>query len=128
MEKEDVPIGQSPWAILTVKNLTDREIVLHASMYHRLQVEGEKGEPPTTRVQRSITGKLKSGEAPVETNEYVVWSIAPAKSDTHKFELTYFYDLAEPGKYTIYLEVMAPSSHKWLRTNAAYFEMRAVTK
>ena len=50
LEKESVPVGQSPWVVLTVKNLTDHDLPIHDSMM-RLHVEGERGERPTTIVQ-----------------------------------------------------------------------------
>ena len=40
-----------------------------------------------------------------------------------KFELGYLYDLSAAGKYTVYAEVMDPSSHRWLRTQTVNFEM-----
>jgi hypothetical protein len=124
LDKDHVPVGQSPWAILTVKNLTDQEVSIHDSMI-RLYVEGEKGERPTTRVQRSITGKLRPGEAPLRGDEYVDWVIPPGESSSHKYELSYFYDLSEPGKHKVHMDVADPSSRKWLRTNTAAFEMEA---
>jgi hypothetical protein len=125
MEKEQVAKGPSPWAILTVRNLSNHELPIHDWMY-RLHVEGEKGEPPTTQVQRQITGRLQPGEAALRGDEYVVWEISPGKSDIRKVQLGYLYDLSAPGKYTVYAEVMDPSTQKsstpkWLRTNTVQF-------
>jgi hypothetical protein len=47
IEKAQVVIGQSPWAILTVKNLSNQEIPIHDWMY-RVRVDGDNGEAPTT--------------------------------------------------------------------------------
>jgi hypothetical protein len=127
LEKESVPVGQSPWVVLTVRNLIDHDVPMHGSMM-RLHVEGEKGERPTKLVQRSITGQLRPGEGALRGDEDVVWSIAPGESDFHKFKLTYFYDLAEPGNHSVYMDVMDPSSRKWLRTNTVRFEMQASTQ
>jgi hypothetical protein len=87
MEKELVAIGQSPVAILTVKNLSKHEAVIHGTMY-RVHAEGETGEPPTTQVQRQITGRLRPGEAALRGDEYVVWEIEPGKSGFRKFLLS----------------------------------------
>jgi hypothetical protein len=129
MEKEQVAKGQSAWVTLTVRNLSDHEVPLHDWMY-RLHVEGQKGEPPTTQVQRQSTGRLRPGEAPLRADEYVVPIISPGKSYTHRFLLAYFYDLSVPGRYTAYLEVMDPSTQKlstqkWVRTNTVQFTMQA---
>jgi hypothetical protein len=129
IEKGQVAIGQSPWAILTVKNLSNHEVAIHEYMY-RVHVEGEREEPPTTRVQRQITGRLRPGEAPLSADEHFLWTISPGKSDIRKFQLAYFYDLRVPGKYTVYAEVMNPSTQKsstqkWLRTNTVQFTMQA---
>jgi len=131
IEKAQVTIGRSPWAVLTVKNLSNHEMALHAWMY-RVQVEGEKKEPPTTEAQRQLTGKLRPGEAALRGDEYVVPMIPPGKSYTQKFKLDYLYDLSVPGKYTVYAEVMDPStqkssSPKWLHTNTVQFTMPAAS-
>jgi hypothetical protein len=123
VDKNQVPVGQSPWAILTVKNLSDHEVAIHDYAV-RLHVEGEKGEPPTTLVQRMTTGKLQPGERPLRADEYVVWTIPAGESSSHKYKLSYFYDLSASGNYTAYLEVMDPNSQKWLRTNTAKFEVQ----
>jgi hypothetical protein len=129
LDKKQVAIGQSPYAILTLKNLSDHEIPIHAWMY-RVRVDGENGEAPTTYVQRAITGKLRPGEPGLRADENYIWTIPPGESSVHKFQLTYLYDLSVPGKYTAYLEVMDPSTlkssePKWLRTNVAQFTMQA---
>jgi hypothetical protein len=129
IDKEQVAIGQSPWAILRVRNLSNHEMPIHDWMY-RAHLEGEKDEPPTTKVQRQITGRLRPGEVPLRTDEYVVWTISPGKSDIRKFQLDYLYDLSVPGKYVVYVEVMDPSTlksstPKWLRTNTVEFTMQA---
>jgi hypothetical protein len=59
MDQDRVPIDQmpkTPWAILTVKNLTDHEVAIHDTMY-RVQVDGEKDEAPTTLAQKKANRK-----------------------------------------------------------------------
>jgi hypothetical protein len=124
VDKNTVPTDQSPWTILNVKNLADHEVAIHDYAV-RLHVEGKHGEPPTTLIQRMSTGKLQPGDRPLRTDEYVVWTIPPGELSSHKYKLSYFYDLSASGKYTVYLEVMDPVSQKWLRTNTAKFEMQA---
>ncbi|HWO33343.1 MAG TPA: hypothetical protein VNO32_31480 [Candidatus Acidoferrum sp.] len=129
IDKEQVAIGQSPWAILIVRNLSNHEMPIHGWMY-RVHVEGEKGEPPTTQVQRQMTGRLRPGEAALRGDEFEVPIISPGKSYIHKFKLDYLYALSVPGEYTVYVEVMDPSTQKsstqkWLRTNTVQFTMQA---
>jgi hypothetical protein len=124
MDKDHVPIGQIPLAILTVKNLTDHEVVIHDSMY-RAYVEGKEGEPPTTRAQRQMTGRLRHGEAPLRGDEMSLWTVAPGESGVRKFQLSYLYDLSTPGQYKVYAEVIDPTTRRRLRTNTVYFEMQA---
>jgi hypothetical protein len=127
MKEQQVPIGQSPWAILSVKNLTDESIIIHNYMY-RVHVEGDKGEPPTTLVQRAMTGRYKPGDEPLRADENAAWYIAPETSDENKIQLAYLYDLSAPGEYSVYAEVMDPSSQKWLRTNTVKFTVQAPTR
>ena len=128
MDKKPVAIGQSPWAVLTVKNLSNHEIALHGWMC-RMHVDGEKGEAPTTYVQRAITHRLRPGEADLRGDEFAVPLISPGESYDQRFKLDYLYDLSVPGKYTAYAEVMEPfilksSTPKWLRTNSVQFKIK----
>jgi hypothetical protein len=130
MSLRDPPADPEPWAILRVKNLTNHEIAIHDYMY-RAHVDGENGEAPTTMVQRQITRRLRPGDTELAEFEMATWTIAPGKSGIHKLELTYLYDLSTPGKYSVYAEVMDPSSieksstPKWVRTNTVKFTMQA---
>jgi hypothetical protein len=59
--------------------------------------------------------------------------IPPESSAQQTFELTRFYDLGVPGKYTVYMEVYDQSgpldgSGKWLRTNSVQFEIVSAAK
>lgn len=121
LDNDRVPVGQSPWAILTVKNLADHDVVLNYFTI-RLHIEDEKGERPMTRVQRNITHKLLPGEAPLP-GVGVSWIIASGETSSHQYQLSFFFDLSAPGKHTAYMEVIDPSSRKWLRTNTVQFEM-----
>jgi hypothetical protein len=129
MQTEQVQVGQMPWAILTVYNISDQPVTIRDTMY-RVYVYGKDREAPTTLVQRQFTGRLRQGDVPLRSDDMVgpeiVWPEGGAgDSFVRKFELTYLYDLSAPGGYTAYAEVMDPSSHRWLRTKAVTFEMTA---
>lgn len=123
MDKDHVRVGQSPWAILTVKNLTDQVLEINDNTY-RVYVEGDKGEPPTTLVQRMMTGRLRPGDVPLRADQQSVWTISPGESGIQRFQLDYLYDLSAPGRYSVYGEVKDWSSGEWTRTNTAEFEMQ----
>ena len=123
MQTEQVQVGQMPWAILTVYNITDQPVIIQNTM--RVYVYGKDGEAPTTLPQRQLTGRLRPGDAPLPSS-IIVWPAGGAGDwFDRKFQLAYLYDLSAPGGYTAYAEVMDPSSHRWLRTKTVTFEMTA---
>jgi hypothetical protein len=42
-----------------------------------------------------------------------------------KFHVSGYYDVSKPGKYSAYVEVMDPTTGKWLRTKTVSFEIVA---
>lgn len=123
LEKDIVPLGQSPWADLTVKNLTDREITIDA----RPHVVGEKGELPLQAYAQIITESLQPRVPRLKTVLYVPWVIPPGETSTHKYKLAHFFDLSNRGQYTVYMDAGDSSSQTSVRTNSAKFEMQALT-
>lgn len=128
MQTEQIQVGQMPWAILTVYNISDQPVTIRDTMY-RVYVYGKDGEAPTTLLQRQLTGRLRPGDVPLNItlnvdSSIVVWPAGGAADwCDRKFQLAYLYDLSAPGRYTAYAEVMDPSSHRWLRTKTVTFEM-----
>jgi hypothetical protein len=132
MEKDHIPLGQKPRAVVTIKNLTQQKIYIStASWFYRVHIEGENGGPSETEWQRHRHGDVRPGdtealvEGPIDSRE-----IAPGGSDFQICDLTVFYDLSVPGKYTVYMEIRdepkGPSGPSvWLRTNTAQFEVVA---
>ncbi len=112
MEKHAISSGQKPWVDLTVKNLTDKEISYPTD---QVFVQGENGEPPATPWQKERRlGHLGSGYTP---------TIQPGESFTMKYDLSAFYDLSKPGKYSVYIEVYVEEGA--LRSPVASFEVQA---
>lgn len=123
-----IPLGQKPWVYLTVKNLGSEKIVYPRDLVH---VEGPKGEPPTTYIQRAMTHRLNPGEPGIRLTGFQP-PIEPGDSFTMKYDLSGYYDFKEPGKYTVYIEVFDRSAEKgqtktdtdyWLRSPVATFEL-----
>lgn len=121
VQKDKVPVGESPYVFLRVENLTDGEITMADATPH---VEGEKGELQMKALPQITTDRLQPRIPRLRTVVYVPWTIPPRESSIRKYQLAYFFDLSHQGRYTVYMEVMDPSSHKRLRTNSAKFEMR----
>ncbi|HEY2016463.1 MAG TPA: hypothetical protein VGH38_23325 [Bryobacteraceae bacterium] len=128
MKADQIQIGQKPWAIVTVSNITGQAVIFRESMC-RVYVYGKDGEAPTTLVQREFTGTLRPSHAALRGDDNVgpqtVWPTGGAgDSLVREFDLTYLYDLSAPGKYTAYAEVLDPSSNQWLRSKPVTFEMK----
>ncbi|HTF66720.1 MAG TPA: hypothetical protein VK638_28955 [Edaphobacter sp.] len=70
MQTEQVQVGQMPWAILTVYNISDQLVTIGDSMY-RVYVYGKDREAPTTLVQRQLTGRLRPGDVPLRGDDMV---------------------------------------------------------
>ena len=127
--QKKIPAGQKPSVVLTVENLGGNVTI--AFPKDRVQVEGEAGEPPTTLYQRQVTQTLRPGEPQLRMGgfEPEIW---PTFSSDRKYDLSLFYDLSKPGKYTVYIEVLdvsaAESKHGaglWVRSKTVPFEIQA---
>jgi hypothetical protein len=129
-------VGQTPFAILTVKNMTDEVVSLRTGVdSFRIHVTGEKGEPPQTEFHRHLHGDFRPGDGPnLSSGSGVAKEMEPGASQTMKFDLAAYYDLSTPGKYSVYIEVLdaAPPTQvrkwSWLRTNTAHFEIQPPTQ
>ena len=118
ISKDHIPVGQKPWVWLTIENLTNEEL---AYPHDQLYVQGENEEPLATPWQRQRkSGQLiGGGSAPL---------IQPGDSFTMRYDLSAFYDLRKPGKYTVYIEVLAAFhatgwKGDWMRSSIAHFEI-----
>jgi hypothetical protein len=49
-------------------------------------------------------------------------------SEDRRFIVATLYDVSEPGKYTAYVEVIDPTTKKWVRTKAVKFEVEPVAQ
>jgi hypothetical protein len=124
--QEHIPAGHTPVALLTVRNPSKTDMPFPKDRVH---VEGENGESPTTLLQRQLTHRLRRGEKEIRSGGFEPLILAGASS-TRKYDLERFYDLSEPGKYTVYIEVLDAAASKdnagvWLRSNTVSFEIEA---
>lgn len=131
---KSIAMGQKPWVELTVENLGNDEI---RYPWDRAYVEGPNGEPPTTLRQRQLTNRLRPGEPPIRMDDYGGRNIFPGTSFTARYDLSALYDFKEPGKYTVYIEVVDSSAAKakartdndyWVRSPVATFEIERSTR
>jgi hypothetical protein len=107
---------------LDCENLSNRDIHLRTDMVnYRIYVEGGKGEAPKTSYHRRLRGEFQPGETELAGGG-VVLSVSPGESNFSKYDLTNFYDLSIPGKYSVYLEARDESGVR-LRTNTLQFEI-----
>jgi hypothetical protein len=129
LPKKQISAGQKPWVVLTVENLGGN--VQIAFPEDRVHVEGEAGEPPTTLYQRQVTHTLRPGERELMMGGFEP-TILPTFSIDRKYDLSLFYDLSKPGKYTVYIEVLdisAPETKHgaglWVRSKTVPFQIQA---
>jgi hypothetical protein len=129
LSQKQIPAGQKPWVLLTVENLDGNVTIAFPEA--RVHAEGEAGEPPTTLYQRQVTHKLRPGERELMMGgfEPEIW---PTFSSDRKYDLSLFYDLSKPGKYTVYIEVVDVSAPEtkhgaglWVRSKTVPFEIQA---
>ena len=122
MQQDHVSAGQSPVAVLTMRNISEHVIEETGDLdRYRVHVAGKNGEPPKTLWYRQVLGEPGIGGLAVTVGP-IPREIQPGQSEDRKFRLSAFYDLSQIGEYTVYLEVRDESGN-WLRTNTATFEM-----
>jgi len=121
MEKRQVHVGESPKVILTIQNVSDHAVTVNGCATDRFYVQGEKGEPTTTFIERDHTNRLLPGESPLGCTLVASVTLNPGGTFKGSALLSYFYDLSAPGKYTVYAEVASPEG--WLRTDPIGFEV-----
>jgi hypothetical protein len=132
LQKSSYASGEKPIAVLAIKNVTSEPIWFSNNRYlERIHVTRKDGEPPKTELYRHMLGDFRPGDGPGLLSGPVVGrSITPGSLDSQKYDLTYFYNLGEPGDYSVYLEIYDPAgpqdgSGHWLRTNTVNFKIQA---
>jgi hypothetical protein len=93
--------GETPYLIVTVKNITNT--VIRFPSEFRIRIDGANGEPATTLYQRQVTHTLKPGE-PVLDNGGFQNEIQPGGVFTMKYDLSKFYKLSA-GDYHVFIEL-----------------------
>jgi len=135
LANDHVPAGESPQAVVTMKNTSKETKCFHtADSLYRIHVEGKNGGPPETELQRKRQEQVRSGKASApEEDSTRCMNIAPGDWFHLTYDLGLLYDFREPGTYTVYLEILdeskdKPGSGVWLRTNTAQFEIETPNK
>lgn len=113
--------GQTPLVTLSVQNISDQVLFDEDDIDYRVSVEGERGQPPKTLYHRRLRGE--AGLPPLAGGGPTAGlGIKPGESRIKEYNLTKYYDLSAPGKYSVYVEVRDKSG-KWLRSNNVHFEI-----
>jgi hypothetical protein len=130
LQNGSVDVGQTPRVVLTLKNISQQKACFpNATDLYRVHIEGNGGGPPETQWQRHSHGDLRLGDGPDLAEGPVDCPvIAPGASISRTYDLTKYYDLNVPGKYTAYMEFRdepkGPAGPGiWLRTNTVQFEI-----
>jgi hypothetical protein len=130
MERDRIPMGQKPRAVVTIKNISQQTACFStASSVYRVHVEGKDGDAPETELKRHLRSDFRPGDGPeLDDGPVVCRNIAPGASDHQTYDLTLFYDLTAPGKYSVVMEIRDYGNDRvgpsvWLRTNTAQFEI-----
>jgi hypothetical protein len=132
LPQKQIPAGQKPWVVVTVELLGGNVTITFPEI--RVHVVGERGEPPTTLLQRQLTHMLRPGERELRSGDFqrgigpTLSEDGPKYSDDEKYDLSLLYDLNKPGKYTVYIEALDPTASKrnevWVRSQALQFEIQ----
>jgi uncharacterized ParB-like nuclease family protein len=132
LQKTSYAIGEKPIAVLEIKNISSNEVCLSTNPYlERVHITRKDSEPPKTELHRHLLGDIRPGDGPaLSPGPVICRPIAPGSLDSLKYDLTGYYDLGEPGDYSVYIEIYDPKGPKdgsghWLRTNTARFDMAA---
>jgi hypothetical protein len=124
MEKDQVPLGQSPVVVLTIWNTSDH-VVMWTGDSWRLHVESKSGEPPKTMWYRQFLREPGLPALEVTLPSFTRPIYPPGLADNlidEEFTLSDYYDLLSSGSYSAYLEV-GDDSGKMLKTNTIQFEI-----
>jgi len=123
MEKKQVHAGESPKVVLTIENLTDHAFPVNFCPPDRFWVQGERGEPPTTYLERVETQRWLPGERDLACGPGPAELLNPGGTSKSSWALSIFYDLSAPGKYSVYVDIW--STEGYLRTDPVEFEVLA---
>jgi hypothetical protein len=129
LEKDRIPVGEKPKVTLLIYNISHSSYFSHSSRFYQVHLEGKDGEPAKTELYRHMLGDFRPGDGPeLMEGPDAGLIIAPGSLGRLTFDLTAFYYLSTPGKYSVYLEYLdspnGPSQPGvWLRTNTLQFEI-----
>ena len=117
--KKQMTPGEQLWVALIVTNTGQIDLSFPDT---QLYVEGAHGEPPMTLYQRQMSHKLNPGERELRRSGFSTF-IRPSVYDVRRFDLSLFYFLTEPGKYTVYVDAWDEKKAVWVRSPTAEFDL-----
>ena len=134
MRKDHLSVGEKPEAVVVMTNPDVVIAEIPCGNTVQVHVQGKNGEPPLTEWSHLYGVPLPGGGLSLSgTTTLCVPPILQPGPDIYRiYDLSRFYNLGEPGKYTVFFEVQDPSAISTtpvlLRTNTAQFEVQAREK
>jgi hypothetical protein len=109
--------GEATWkkktpvyVIVTLTNNSDKTLhftLTNAAFDYRISVKDKDGNPVNeTADLRNLKDAAKSGSAQTRTTPV---TLEPQQNKTDAFELSYLFDVAKPGEYTVQVERDLPA-------------------
>ena len=130
VKQENVPVGQTPEVVVLIENRSNLRLCLStSSLHYSVHVDGEKVQPQETEQQRHRHGEFRPGDhSDLMDGPVVCRDTSPGIPWRRIFDLSQFYDMSQPGRYTAYVDVLDEYTKRaeggtWLRTNRVHFEI-----
>jgi|SRR5580698_1896038 hypothetical protein len=124
VKQPEMSVGQATWVTIYVKLLADNASYNDDFLPH---VEGANGEPSKTIYHRQRRHEPGLPELSHDRMATFPHEVKAGDTDIRKLDLTKYYDLGTPGKYSVYVEYLDESG-KWQRTNIISFTLQAAAQ
>ena len=134
MPKVHLSVGEEPKAVVLMTNPDVVFVEIPCDDTVKVHVQGKHGEPPLTEWNRHLHRIFLPGDGPDQspTTLCAFRHLQPGLDIYRIYDLSRFFDLREPGTYTVFFEVQDPSASRitpaLLRTNTVQFEIQTPAK
>jgi hypothetical protein len=131
MDKDVVKAGSEVKVLIEAKNISDHAILVteelknprRIDLRYKTYVRAADGSlaPETKWGRRVRTGREEPGESTIEVGSSYERYIQPGQIRPETLVLNALYDLSEPGKYSVQIEIPDEQGHVILRSNIVTF-------